>query len=592
MPSRFLKLLLWCEIIGMPAFAAPSNEIIIEPVSLTEAAGSLSAAVNVGAVVSDTPYAEGLQLAADIWGVNLDLFVTSNPVERQKLADRLLDAGEYAVIHDTLPGEDWTEFRTRAGYLMTQCRQTGIDPGKPAAERTKAGYAELRATRAAIVTRLPKLVEVMPIAAPVSPLPDSFFTGHAGPRAEPLVRMDRAFDSSSAPPRARVGVNAVTVAGHALERTGDGPDAPLLLNLESGLLGVQPAAGATDPAKISTVLTGAVVAIRGPGSSRRDVALEHNASDPSQYASALHAPDEFERLLGEWRRGGRIAGFRRLAPDRWELQGWEGADRTLRAGFFAMATAPEAKLEAGTDITGRRAIDYTSSLGVVQQLVEEAPGPARRKKTPKGGRLTTAGATAGGTVGVPLADLLIPGPSAARDFPASILAVEGGFLAVTPAAPPGAADLNAPVERIDIDLRGPLTLQQTVSAGLAGGKSVVFRRTVLDPAGLDLALGSLESLGLLEGWRYEGVRGRGLGANVVFDAFLGRRRMFMSSLFLRRLAAPPARPRVRFYVDHLHRLAFTHESAAGWAQEFVEIPVRVPPVPRDVVLTPVPTALP
>ncbi len=583
---------LWVLLVSLTQAAPAVHDIVVEPVALTEAAGSLSAAVNVGAVVSDSLYAEGLQEAADIWGLNLDLFVTANPAERKRLANRLLDAGEYAVILDRLPGENWDEFRQRAGHLMTQCRLVDPVAGKTGPERVRAGYEEMRATRAGIVTRLPKLVEVMPIAAPVSPLPDTFFRAGVAAEVQPLLRMDRAFDSRSAPPRAHMAANAFTVVGHALERAGDSGEDPLVLNMEAGLLAVQPAGGATDPVKISSVLTGAVVAIRGERGRDRDVALEHNASEPTRYAAAVLYPREFERQLDGWRARGTIKGFRKTAADTYELLGWDDADRVVTCGLFAMSAAPGPLLEVGTDVTGRRALDFTSSRGVVQQLVEKSTGPVRRKKAPRGGPLTAAGATSGGTIGVPLADLLEPAGPVVRDFSASVLHVEGGLLAVTPARPVTASDRARIVERVEIDLRGPLTLHQSIRAGLAGGETVLFRRTVADPAGLDEALGAVVSLGWLDGWRYEGVRGRGLGANVVFDTFLGRRRTFMSSLFVRRLAPAPARSSVRFYVDHLHRLAFTHESAAGWAQEFVEIPVRVPPVPRDVVLSPVPTKIP
>ena len=88
----------------------------------------------------------------------------------------------------------------------------------------------------------------------------------------------------------------------------------------------------------------------------------------------------------------------------------------------------------------------------------------------------------------------------------------------------------------------------------------------------------------MQDWKYDGSRGRGLNANVLLQQFLGKHRKFMSSLSTWPTHERPVTPIVRFYVDGMQRLNFTFITRQGWRQEFVEVPLQVPPVPRDVEL--------
>ena len=164
------------------------------------------------------------------------------------------------------------------------------------------------------------------------------------------------------------------------------------------------------------------------------------------------------------------------------------------------------------------------------------------------------------------------------------MALEGGFLVVTPEIPLSDAQVHAKVTRIDLDLRGPLTSDQTIGVTLEDHSKITFRRTALNFHQLDVALTQVQAQGLTGDWKYEGVRGQGLDANVVLQNLLGKNRKFMSSLHVWPNEDAPKAPLIRFYVDGMQRLNFTFISTEGWRQEFVEVPLHIPPVPRDVQL--------
>jgi hypothetical protein len=69
---------------------------------------------------------------------------------------------------------------------------------------------------------------------------------------------------------------------------------------------------------------------------------------------------------------------------------------------------------------------------------------------------------------------------------------------------------------------------------------------------------------------------------VVLHNLLGKHRKFMSSLNTWPSDDRPERPHVRWYVDGMQRLNFSLVTPEGWRQEFVEVPLHVPPIPRDV----------
>ncbi len=97
-------------------------------------------------------------------------------------------------------------------------------------------------------------------------------------------------------------------------------------------------------------------------------------------------------------------------------------------------------------------------------------------------------------------------------------------------------------------------------------------------------MADLKDQAWISGWEYVGVRGQGLGSNIVLHNFLGKHRKFMSSLNTWPSSDRLTRPHVRWYVDGMQRLNFSVVTPEGWRQEFVEIPVKIPPIPRDVQL--------
>src|SRR5690349_11303214 len=69
---------------GVPAGQQAS--VYVEPVMLTEVYDRIGPSLNVGAVVTNEGLARGLQKGADIWGLQLDIFVSKDLNSRQTLA--------------------------------------------------------------------------------------------------------------------------------------------------------------------------------------------------------------------------------------------------------------------------------------------------------------------------------------------------------------------------------------------------------------------------------------------------------------------------------------------------------------------------
>jgi hypothetical protein len=244
-------------------------------------------------------------------------------------------------------------------------------------------------------------------------------------------------------------------------------------------------------------------------------------------------------------------------------------------------------LVPGRDAYGSYTIDFYSTQAFVQQLVEVVEQPqAGPTTTASGGILTSGGTTVGQLLGRPLSEMLRPIKQARAPVPPYLFFIEGGYIVVTPESPLTEDELSSRVERVYLDLRGPLTSDQNISVDIVGERSdrLVFRRTIIDFDQLDEALTALQSMGMISGWEYEGSRGRGLFANVVLKDFLGRHRKFMSSLSTWPTDENPDRPLIRLYVDGMQRLNFGLLTREGWRQEFVEVPLRIPPVPRDIAL--------
>jgi hypothetical protein len=564
----------------------PENQqsaVYVEPVMLTEVYHRMGPGLNVGAVVASDEVGRGLQKAADVWGLNLDLFVLQDAGERRSIAQSLIDNLESFVIVEPVAGESWSELQVRADKngvplkLLGQAERDGYE----------AGFAAIRAARADLIARLPKYDEILPIAFPISPLPDSFFQPSKFPYPQPLIRVERTSEPVSASVHAHTSCNMVAQTGNMLHRTSSIDPDLFLMGMEGGNLSLKALPGAVDPEKVSAVMTSWVMAVRGKGSEARDILVENDGVGSSFFKPALHAPEELDMALEEWKAKGIIRGFRRLTHEDVLLEGWDGADRVLRAGMFIIASNKEVsqpELTAGVDGRGRRTLEFLSTQRFLQQLAE-LPGVGKTGKAParpKGGILTQGGATVGGTVGEPLQSLLRKAGPFRSPIQPYVMSLEGGFLVVTPEAPLTRQQLAANVARIDLDLRGPLTSDQTVLVTLADASKLTFRRTVLDFDQLDEAFAQLRAQGMIADWSYDGARGRGLNANVVLQHFLGKHRKFMSSLCTWPNDERPDRPIVRFYVDGMQRLNFSFINKEGWRQEFVEVPLQVPPVPRDV----------
>ncbi|MFP5287739.1 MAG: hypothetical protein ACLGI9_18525, partial [Thermoanaerobaculia bacterium] len=144
----------------------PENQqaaVYVEPVMLTEVYHRMGPGLNVGAVVAHDDTAYGLQKAADVWGLNLDLFVLDDPAERRSMVQHLVDNFESLVIIEPLPGESWQDLQQRAEKNAVPMKMLA----EAEADRYGAGFAAIKAARATLLARLPKYDEIPPIAFPI-----------------------------------------------------------------------------------------------------------------------------------------------------------------------------------------------------------------------------------------------------------------------------------------------------------------------------------------------------------------------------------------------------------------------------------------
>ncbi len=560
------------------------SSVYVERVALSEVHESAGFGLNIGAIVGSDALARGIQKGADVYGLNLDVFVVSEPARRLELARMLLTRGESYLIMDRRRDENLAPISSLAQSQNTAFRV--LDLPESGASAYDRGFAALKEARAALQQQIPKYEQIVPIAFPVTPLPDNFFQPSKFPYPSPLVRAPRTKESVSANAHAHVSCNMIAQTGNMLHRTSSKEPDRLLMGMEGGNLSLHALPGAIDKPKISAVMTSWVLNV-ADGGRRREILVENNGLESSLFQVGIHAPEELALAFEAWKARGTIRGYRFVGNDEVVVEGWEGKDRRLRAGMFLVANergAKEPVIVPGKDRYGARTLDFLSTQDFVQQLVEVLDQASAVGASAEGGLLTKAGATVGNNIGGLLADTLAAVKQTSAPVTPYIMTLEGGFLIVTPESPLTRRQLESRIRRIYLDLRGPLTSDQTIYVDLDGGEPVLFRRTVLDFHQLDEALNTLRAMGMIEKWDYEGARGRGLYANVVLSNFLGKHRRFMSSLSVWPTDERPPQPTIRFYVDGMQRLNFAFINRDGWRQEFVEVPLRVPPVPRDIAL--------
>lgn len=614
---------------------AQSPAVHVDPVNLTAVQESVVSGLNLGAVIALPEVAAGAQKAADVWGLHLDLFVETDPARRVALGVELVRNGVAAFITDDPevvgdPGFQAAVAEVDAGRgpelgpLPVTLASTG--PGASAQPAFDGGFEAVRASRARLLPQIPKYDELFNLAFPISPLPDSFFQPTKFPYPEPVIRSVRTVSSASASAHAHTSCHAAALLGNMIHRTSQLDPEVFLLGFEGGNLSIKAAPGAVSPDKLAAVMTSYVIGLRGNAGERRDLLSENDGLETSVFKPSFHVPEELDLALSRWQAEGLLSSFERQGTDEVVLRGFKGRDRRFRAAFFIISTARrplEPALELGVDGYGRWVFEMTSTQGFLQlfgevpltALTERATSPGAvlsrltpaspaeaaeipvvsgitplaqpliaPPRTPRGGMLTRAGAMVGSTVGFPLGALLQRVQDASPRFQPYLLAIEGGFLVVTPVQPLTPGQVNAVIERVDVDERGPLGSDQTITVTLAGGAEVLFRRTALNYGYVDQALSVLQEQAWISGWEYVGARGQGLAANVVLHNLLGKHRKFMSSLNTWPSDDRPAEPYLRWYVDGMQRLNFSVVTAEGWRQEFVEVPITIPPIPRDVQL--------
>ena len=623
---------------GLQPIDAPA--VRVDSILLTDVQERITTGLNLGVVVSNPDVARGIQKAADVWGLQADLFLVKDQTEATGLLIELAAAGSSAIITDHSPFmsvDHVDNFERLPVVIVGNVKSDSVDNFVTSVSTHRiepesndprasfdAGFTAVRVARAEILQQIPKYDELFNIAFPISPLPDSFFQPTKFPYPEPLVRSVRTVSSASASAHAHTSCHMVALLGNMIHRTSERDQGIFLLGFEGGNVSIRAQPGAVTKDKISAVMTAYVFGFRGTTGERRHVLSENDGLPTSVFTPAVHAPEEFHVALNRWVRENRIEGYERIGYDTVLLKGFEGEDRIFRAALFMISSdrqLEEPELLVGVDGLGRWVYEFTSTQGFVQGFGEvrrsvEDPAtspqelldgvslasdtarvnvasngtarladPMRELPTrPIGGILTEAGALPGLTVGLPLGYVLYRVEDHAPLFQPYILALDGGFLSVTPETEISDIDLESAITRIDIDERGPLGSDQEIMISLTTGRKLMFRRTVLNFGYVDMALTALLDQAWIGGWEYVGARGRGLAANVVLYNFLGKNRKFMSSLNTWPSNDRPEKPHVRWYVDGMQRLNFSIVTPEGWRQEFVEVPLRVPPVPRDVQL--------
>ncbi len=494
--------------------------VYVDPVNLTEVEERIQHGLNVGVVVADSETAAGIQKAADVWGLYVDLFVKTDPKARLETLTALVQNGVSAVITDEVSAAEpfvsaLQETNSKRGALgplpvivVGQKRPkyaTDLVEAKPSYDQ---GFEAFRRVRAALLAQIPKYDELFNISFPITPLPDSFFQPTKFPYPEPAIRSVRTVSSTSASAHAHTSCHAVALLGNMIHHTSKIDEDIFLLGFEGGNLAIKAVPGAVTRDKLSAVMTSYVIGIRGNASERRDLLSENDGLETSAFKPAIHVPEELDQALAEWKKTGFIKGYERQGSDEVILRGLKGTDRRFRAAFFMVSSdkpLKQAKLVPGIDGYGRWTFELMSTQGFAQ-LFGEVPfdppkeavkgpndllkqiklaGPTEvsriessnvgriaqplvaTPRKPRGGMLTEAGAMVGSTVGFPLGVMLHKVNDAKPKFQPYLLTIEGGFLTVTPAAPITQKQLNTPVRRVDIDERGPLGSDQTINVTLA-----------------------------------------------------------------------------------------------------------------------------
>ncbi len=618
-----------------PRTQTPS--VIVDPVTLTEVSERVQTGLNIGAAVNHQNVANGIQKAADVWGLHVDLFVQADSGKAAALLLELARNGAAALIG---LGVDSTHRANLQKELEGLGRQWGseipvvfvddVDPSGlpdelgPSDRAFASGFAALRRVRNAITTLIPKYDEILPIIFPISPIPDNFFQATKFPYPDPVIRSPRTVSSRSASAHAHTSCHAGALLGNMIHHTSKLQPDTFLLGFEGGNLSIKAQTGAVARDKLSAIMVSYVIAVRGKGSERRDLLSGNDGLATSAFKPSIHSPEQIEEALKEWMGARVITGYRFSGDDELILDGFKGKTRKFRASFFLVSTArklEKPKLEIGIDRHGRWMFEALSTQQFLQifsevpmtplesdsatdflghiALASEAEQKSIRRSSvhlvgrpviafrvePRGGLLNEAGGSVGTVVGFPLGSILQEVQlTEAVTFKPYVMTIEGGFLVVTPEKALQRAQLEQPIARFDFDERGPLGSDQTLIVSLSNGKQVTFRRTILNPDALNQALQDIRIQGWTSGWEFVGARGQGLAANVVLYNFLGKNRKFMSSLNTWPSDDHPARPVIQWYVDGMQRLNFSLVTPEGWRQEFVEVPISVMPIPRDVSL--------
>lgn len=83
----------------------PGSSVFVDPISLTQVTERILTGLRLGAAVIDQSTADGIQEAADVWGLHVDLFRLNDQRQVSKIAEELMQNGAAVLL--------WKAFRQR-----------------------------------------------------------------------------------------------------------------------------------------------------------------------------------------------------------------------------------------------------------------------------------------------------------------------------------------------------------------------------------------------------------------------------------------------------------------------------------------------
>ena len=169
---------------------------------------------------------------------------------RRSIINSLIQQNNSYIIVDELTGENikTAQDLAKAQNLRLVTKRVS---SFGSFDEFEQGFMVLKEARAALIKEIPKYDQILPVAFPISPMPDDFFQPSKFPCPSPLVRVPRTNESKSASVHAHTACNMVVQTGNLLHRTSSINADLLMMGMEGGNLSLFALPGAMDQPKIS-----------------------------------------------------------------------------------------------------------------------------------------------------------------------------------------------------------------------------------------------------------------------------------------------------------------------------------------------------